>query len=111
VPIRSHIYLHTNGQPTCQICHEPINLRTAKSDGDGKAVHEECYVQKVLSEKPAISDNADLDRHQRTTTPEERREMAELCNRVAEAKNDSEHARLTRQLDELLERIHPTEAR
>ena len=28
----------------CSICEKPVALETAKTDGDGKAVHEHCYL-------------------------------------------------------------------
>ena len=28
----------------CSLCNEPVELETAKTDEDGKVVHEECYV-------------------------------------------------------------------
>jgi hypothetical protein len=28
----------------CSICDNPVDLRTCKTDGNNKAVHEECYV-------------------------------------------------------------------
>ena len=31
----------------CPICNEPVPLETAKTDSDGKAVHEECYFQRI----------------------------------------------------------------
>lgn len=31
----------------CPICNEPVNLETAKTDGKGRAVHEECYCDKI----------------------------------------------------------------
>jgi hypothetical protein len=31
----------------CRICGKPVRLESAKADGEGKAVHEECYVRKV----------------------------------------------------------------
>lgn len=31
----------------CSLCHEPVSLETAKADHDGKAVHEDCYAQKL----------------------------------------------------------------
>jgi hypothetical protein len=35
---------------TCQICNEPIVLERDKyTDEDGKTVHENCYVQRLLS--------------------------------------------------------------
>lgn len=35
----------------CQICGESVAIGTAKTDGDGKAVHEECYAAKIKSER------------------------------------------------------------
>jgi hypothetical protein len=46
MPLKNHIH-QRDGQPACRICGEPVNLQIAKSDEDGKAVHEECYVLKV----------------------------------------------------------------
>jgi hypothetical protein len=33
--------------PNCSICNEPVDLKTAKTDEDGKSVHEECYVDRM----------------------------------------------------------------
>lgn len=35
--------------PICPICNEPVQLTTAVTNEDGKAVHEECYVETVKS--------------------------------------------------------------
>jgi len=32
---------------TCSICHKPVKLETTTTDEQGKAIHEECYVQAV----------------------------------------------------------------
>jgi hypothetical protein len=37
---------HT-GLPNCSICNEPVDLKTAKTDEDGKGVHEECNVDRM----------------------------------------------------------------
>jgi hypothetical protein len=37
--------------PTCNLCHKPVELTSSKTDGDGKAVHEECYVHLVQSQR------------------------------------------------------------
>ena len=34
----------------CTICAIPIPLETSKTDENGKAVHEECYVRKTISQ-------------------------------------------------------------
>jgi hypothetical protein len=36
--------------PVCPICNEHVELETARTDEKGKAVHEECYVTRILSE-------------------------------------------------------------
>ena len=33
--------------PTCRICNEPVDLTTSKTDEDGQAIHEECYLQRL----------------------------------------------------------------
>ena len=30
--------------PDCSLCNKPVDLTTAKTDGNGRAVHEECYL-------------------------------------------------------------------
>ena len=34
----------------CTVCTMPISLETSKTDENGKAVHEECYVRKTISQ-------------------------------------------------------------
>lgn len=41
---------------TCSICKKPVDLKTSKTDDEGKAVHEDCYslkLKKALEGKPA----------------------------------------------------------
>jgi hypothetical protein len=38
----------------CRICCKPVPLETAKTDGYGKAVHEECYLVS-LTQKTAVA--------------------------------------------------------
>jgi hypothetical protein len=33
--------------PKCRICNKPVELETAKTDENGKAVHEACYAARV----------------------------------------------------------------
>jgi hypothetical protein len=40
-------FIHTLRLPKCSICNEPVELETAKTDEDGKAVHEECYAGRM----------------------------------------------------------------
>jgi hypothetical protein len=38
----------------CRICRKPVPVETAKTDWEGQAIHEECYVISV-SQKAAVS--------------------------------------------------------
>jgi hypothetical protein len=33
--------------PKCSICNEPVEIETAKTDENGEAVHEDCYVRRM----------------------------------------------------------------
>lgn len=35
----------------CRICGKPVAVETSKTDGDGQAIHEDCYVLKVKLEQ------------------------------------------------------------
>jgi hypothetical protein len=37
--------------PLCPVCKKPVPLETAKTDGNGYAVHEECYLLAVTRER------------------------------------------------------------
>ena len=37
----------------CRICGKPVAVETCKTDGDGQAIHEDCYVLKVKLEHPS----------------------------------------------------------
>lgn len=38
----------------CRVCGKHIPIELARTDGDGKAVHEECYAQKLQLENASI---------------------------------------------------------
>jgi hypothetical protein len=40
-------FIHELRLPKCSICNEPVELETAKTDEDGKAVHEDCYIRRA----------------------------------------------------------------
>jgi hypothetical protein len=42
----------------CRVCGKPVDLRFSKTDEDGKAVHEECYVANLENEIPKKASNA-----------------------------------------------------
>ncbi len=37
--------------PICPICHKPVSIETSKTDENGHAVHEKCYVSQVVPKK------------------------------------------------------------
>jgi hypothetical protein len=41
-------FIHDIRLPKCSICNEPVELATSKTDEDGKAVHEDCYVRRMM---------------------------------------------------------------
>jgi hypothetical protein len=44
-------FIHKLRLPKCSICNEPVELETGKTDEDGKAVHEDCYVLRMMRVK------------------------------------------------------------
>ena len=58
MPIGNIVRPHSDGNAVCRICREPVNLQTAKADENGKAVHEKCYAQKVLSKRTSAANSA-----------------------------------------------------
>jgi hypothetical protein len=33
----------------CSICKEPVGIEASKTDEDGKPVHEDCYVRRLMA--------------------------------------------------------------
>jgi hypothetical protein len=48
----------SNQPPVCPICHSPVPLETAKTDEQGAAIHEQCYLLKVKLSEQTTLDNA-----------------------------------------------------
>jgi hypothetical protein len=40
-------FLHRLRLPHCALCNERVEIETAKTDENGEAVHEDCYVRLV----------------------------------------------------------------
>ena len=36
--------------PNCPVCNESVELKNAKTDGNGKAVHEECFLRSLIAQ-------------------------------------------------------------
>ena len=41
-----------NWVPPCTICKESVNLEESKTDELGQAVHENCYVSRLVAKEP-----------------------------------------------------------
>lgn len=50
----------TASQPICPFCSAPVELETAKTNDQGVAVHEKCYVAHTL-EPSTLIENTILD--------------------------------------------------
>jgi hypothetical protein len=46
-------YSKTPPFPVCPLCNEAAEINTAKTDDEGRAVHEECYVRNLAQSKGA----------------------------------------------------------
>jgi hypothetical protein len=46
---------HVNPFPICPFCNEAVDLETTKTNEDGKAVHEECYIKSISPPRSAPS--------------------------------------------------------
>ena len=44
-------------QFNCSICNKPVEIATAKTDHNGKVVHDECYIRNLRLKQPAKSAN------------------------------------------------------
>jgi hypothetical protein len=38
----------TASYPTCSFCNDPLETADAKTDDDGKTMHEECYILSII---------------------------------------------------------------
>jgi len=40
--------------PICSVCRQPVPLNDAKTDEDGSAIHEDCYIAKLRMANPPV---------------------------------------------------------
>ncbi len=52
----NRIFRERTGHFICPICRQPVTLETCKTDEDGQAMHEGCYVEKVISKDTTAAD-------------------------------------------------------
>jgi hypothetical protein len=48
---RSELISEGQWHPQCVICRESVQLEESKADERGQAIHEECYVSKLVGKK------------------------------------------------------------
>ena len=63
----------TQRLPGCCICNSPVPLETSKTDENGQAVHEECYVLKVCAVAELLNAGAS------TSSPANRHAITQPC--------------------------------
>jgi hypothetical protein len=44
--------------PICPICLEPVRLEDAKTDEDGRAIHEDCYYASLKGTTPTTGNQS-----------------------------------------------------
>ena len=44
-------------RPECVICRESVEFEESKADEHGQAIHEECYVSKLVGKKTTKQEN------------------------------------------------------
>lgn len=49
--------LDASGLPRCLLCGKPVPLDTSKTDENGKAIHEECYVLRMRLRRATSKDD------------------------------------------------------
>ncbi len=50
--------LDASGRPRCFLCGKPVPLDPSKTDENGKAIHEECYVLRMRLRRATNKDDA-----------------------------------------------------
>ena len=40
--------------PKCPLCNKPVDLRTAKTDENGKAIHGDCYAMRMKATRYSV---------------------------------------------------------
>ena len=43
------VSISSSQSPLCVVCNQPVKLEMAKTDETGRAIHDECYLQRVGS--------------------------------------------------------------
>ena len=43
------VSISSSQAPLCVVCNQPVTLEMAKTDETGRAIHDECYLQRVGS--------------------------------------------------------------
>lgn len=74
----------------CRICDKPVALENAKTDGDGQAIHEECYALRLKLEQASQDGHPHASRPWKVIAEEVTREqdsnkLSELVTELNEA--------------------------
>lgn len=87
--------------PNCPLCNEPIELKNAKTDGRGKAVHEECFLRLIVAQprQPDLQPKHSWDDLARQASQEtDPHKLIELTAKLNQAMLDEERERVHHRL-------------
>src|SRR5215467_5723278 len=73
----------------CRLCGKPVSIETAKTNGDGQAIHESCYQLKVQLEY------ASRDGHSKLSEPVAKERWVELCELASKEQDPTTLLKLT----------------
>ena len=79
----------------CRICGKPVPIETVKANGDGKAIHDECYAIKVKLEQASLEGHAHRTRSWKDVAAEvsceqDSKKMTELVAELNQALDEQE---------------------
>jgi len=79
----------------CRICNQPVLIETARTDSEGKAVHEDCYVHEINGQRRSwLSIATELsEEHDPTKFAELVKDLIEALDERADLKASTEESR------------------
>jgi hypothetical protein len=94
----------------CALCHKPVSLESAKADHNGKAVHEECYLQNLgtAAMRPMTRDEIQEESHALLSWLELIMDSLKRNRGLLTSADESELSVIQQRIDELREQLPST---
>ena len=86
----------------CALCNKAVKLETSKTDEDGRAVHDECYLAKLSGKPVPGAELPDRELELRMELERLKRESLRLLE---------EHRRVTKEFDRILAKLRTIKKR